>query len=398
MTKLGVLRRIARYNRGREAETLAIKYARMRSSAFVFLRGTAHLFYEDWPRRSPLNAAPRVWICGDLHLENFGGYTAADGREYFDISDFDETARAPVTWELARLCVSLLLAASSIGMKNRKSESLIARCVDGYAAELARQPTAPIDGSTGQPDLRRFLHQLSANHPAAFLKARTTGKGSARHLRILKNKTLPAYPAQTKSLKRWWKKHCASPGIRRFGGLLDVARRVTGTGSLGVHRYALLVSTGKEIRLLELKESIPAAMILLHRAPANPWPSDAARVTAVQRRAQAAQPRLLAAVEIDKRNFILRELHPGDDKLTVRKVKAQRERLARLAPWLGRVCASSHRRTAGWKGAAPIAKLRAYAKGKTWRNRVAKYARDYRMIVERDWALFKNATEKQSKG
>ncbi len=165
-------------------------------------------------------------------------------------------------------------------------------------------------------------------------------------------------------------------------------------GSLGVRRYALLVATDKDARLLELKESVPAAMIRLHRAPANPWLSEAARVTAAQRRAQAAPPRLLTGVEIGKRSFILRELHPGDDKLTVAKGKAQRERLARLAPWLGRVTASCHRRTAGWKGAASAAELAAFAKSKAWRKQVATYARDYKKVVERDWALFREATPK----
>jgi uncharacterized protein (DUF2252 family) len=397
MPKPDLLRRIESYNRGREPERLAIKYARMRSSAFVFLRGTAHLFYEDWPRRSPLNDAPKAWICGDLHLENFGGYTAADGQSHFDVSDFDEAARAPVTWELARLCVSLLLAASSIGMKKQESEALIGRCLDGYAAALSARAPAPIDARTPQPDLRRFLRQLSSNHQAAFLQARTTGRGAARRLRILKDKTLPAHPVQTKRLKRWWKSCREHLGIRHFGKLLDVARRVTGTGSLGVRRYALLVATDKDARLLELKESVPAAMILLHRAPANPWLSEAARVTAAQCRAQAAPPRLLAAVEIGKRSFILRELHPGDDKLTVAQGKAQHQRLARLAPWLGRVAAASHLRTANWKGAAPAAELTAFAKGKAWRKQVSTYARDYKEVVERDWAQFKEATEKQPK-
>ncbi len=397
MTKPDILRRIEHYNRGREAERLAIKYARMRSSPFVFLRGTAHLFYEDLPRRSPLNGAPRTWICGDLHLENFGGYIAAGGREYFDISDFDETARAPVSWELIRLCVSLLLAASAIGMKKSESEALIGRCLDGYAATFANRRIGPIDEKTSQPDLRRFLRNLSSNHHAAFLKARTIGKGATRRLRILKDKALPARPAEIRRLMRWWKQHRRDPMIRHFGELLDVARRVTGTGSLGVHRYALLVATGAEARLLELKEAVPAAMILLHCAPANPWSSEAARVTLVQHRAQAAAPRLLSAVEIDKRSFILRELHPGDDKLTVANGMAQRQRLARLAPWLGRVAAASHRRTAGWKGAAPAEELVAYAAGKSWRKQVADYAREYKEVVERDWALFKKATEKRSK-
>ncbi len=397
MPKPDLLRRIEIYNRGREPERLAIKYARMRSSAFVFLRGTAHLFYEDWPRRSPLNDAPKAWICGDLHLENFGGYTAADGQPHFDVSDFDEAARAPVTWELARLCVSLLLAASSIGMKKLESNDLVGCCLDGYAAALSERAPAPIDAKTSQSDLRRFLRQLSSNDQAAFLQARTTGKGAARRLRILKDKTLPAHPIQTKRLKRWWKIYRTGPETRRYGKLLDVARRITGTGSLGVRRYALLVATDKDARLLELKESVPAAMILQRRAPAKPWPSEAARVTTVQRHAQAAPPRLLAAVEIDKRSFILRELHPGDDKLTVAKGNAQHQRLARLAPWLGRVAAASHLRTAGWRGAAPALELAAFAMGKAWRKRVAKYARIYKEVVERDWALFREVTEKQPK-
>ena len=397
MAKPDILRRIERYNRGRESERLAIKYARMRSNPFVFLRGSAYLFYEDWPRRHPLNGAPKTWICGDLHLENFGGFTAADGREYFDISDFDEAARAPVTWELARLCVSLLLAAKSIGMKKSGSEALIGYCLDGYAAALSGRPTAPIDAKIAQPDLHRSLRNLSSTHRRDFLAARTVGKGAQRRLRILKDKTLPARRGEMKRLKRWWEKHRQDPDIRRFGKLLDVARRVTGTGSLGVGRYALLVATDSEARLLELKEAVPAAMIMLQRAPANPWASEAVRVTSVQRRAQAAPPRLLAAVKLDKRSFILRELHPGDDKLTVARGKAERQRLARLAPWLGRVAASCHRRTAGWKGAAPAVELAAFAKGKAWRKQVATYARDYKKVVERDWAEFKNATEKKSK-
>ncbi len=395
MARNDLLKRIERYNRGREAERLAIKYARMRSSAFVFLRGTAHLFYEDWPRQSPLNAAPRAWICGDLHLENFGGYDAADGRECFDVSDFDEAGLAPVTWELARLCVSLLLAAKSIGMKKGESDALIARCIDAYAAAMAGGAIAAVDEKTAQPDLRQFLRHLSSNHQQAFLKARTTGKGAARRLSILKNKTLPAQPAQTKQLQRWWNQQRGALGLREFGGLLDVARRITGTGSLGVHRYALLVAKDGQARLLELKQAVPAAMIRQHRAPANPWTSEATRITAVQRRAQAAPPRLLAAVRIGKRSFILRELHPGDDKLTVAPGKAQRLRLARLAPWLGRITATSHRRTAGWKGAAEVTQFKKFAKEKAWRGRVADYAREYEKVVLRDWAQFKDATRRR---
>jgi len=397
MGKPRILKRIERYNRGREAERLAIKYARMRSSPFVFLRGTAHLFYEDWPRRSALNAAPRSWICGDLHLENFGGYQAANDNEYLDVSDFDEAALAPVTWELARLCVSLLLAADVTGMKKKHNKALISACLEGYAAAARLPAVPPVDTNAPQRDLRKFLGQLSSVHPQAFLKARITGKGNRRRLRILKDKTLPASAREIRRLRRWWKQQGEHPEIAPFGKLLDVARRVTGTGSLGLRRYVLLVANDDGAHLLELKQAAPAAMIRQHRAPANPWRSEAERVTRVQRRAQRTPPLLLETVTIGKHDYILRELHPGDDKLTVAAGKAQILRLTRLAPWLGRVAAASHRHTAGWMDASTGREIAAFAKGTAWRKQVSSYAIAYKKIVERDWAQFKRATQPRSR-
>lgn len=71
-----VAERILHFNQGRHPELLRMKLERLRQDAFVFLRGTCHLFYEEWPADSVLNEAPRVWLCGDLHLENFGSYKA----------------------------------------------------------------------------------------------------------------------------------------------------------------------------------------------------------------------------------------------------------------------------------------------------------------------------------
>ena len=97
-----VVERIRSFNQGRDAERLRMKYQRMLASSFAFFRGTCHLFYEDWPAGSPLNSAPPAWICGDLHLENFGTYKGDNRLAYFDINDFDEATLAPCTWDLAR--------------------------------------------------------------------------------------------------------------------------------------------------------------------------------------------------------------------------------------------------------------------------------------------------------
>src|SRR5215475_7178169 len=96
-----VIERIAALNAGREPERLRMKYAKMASDPFIFFRGSCHLFYDDWPARHELDDAPLGWVCGDLHLENFGSYRGENRLVCFDITDFDEAALAPVTWDVA---------------------------------------------------------------------------------------------------------------------------------------------------------------------------------------------------------------------------------------------------------------------------------------------------------
>lgn len=92
---IDIVKDIATFNAKREPERLAMKYKLMRTSPFVFLRGTCHLFYERLPLGSMLEGAPAVWVCGDMHLENFGSYKGDNRLVYFDINDFDEACLAP---------------------------------------------------------------------------------------------------------------------------------------------------------------------------------------------------------------------------------------------------------------------------------------------------------------
>src|ERR1700738_3437507 len=98
--RMGVVSEIHAWNRGRELQRLRLKYAKMETDAFSFFRGTAHLFFRDWPLDAALDDAPLVWVCGDLHLENFGSFYGDAGRAYFDGNDFDEAALAPARWGL----------------------------------------------------------------------------------------------------------------------------------------------------------------------------------------------------------------------------------------------------------------------------------------------------------
>src|SRR5271165_6560028 len=63
--------------KSRIADLLPVRYARMKTDAFAFLRGAAAVMAAD------LGTVPatglRVQCCGDCHLANIGGYASPEG-------------------------------------------------------------------------------------------------------------------------------------------------------------------------------------------------------------------------------------------------------------------------------------------------------------------------------
>src|SRR5258706_11007902 len=152
---MDVIAQIRSANAGRDPQRLKLKYRAMRANPFAFLRGTCGLFYDRLPRGGIFRSAPAVWICGDLHLENFGSYTADNGLVYFDINDFDESALAPATWDLGRLLTSVLVAADTLGSKN--GARLCRIFVDAYAMALAAGKAYLVERDTAAGVVRVLL-------------------------------------------------------------------------------------------------------------------------------------------------------------------------------------------------------------------------------------------------
>ena len=96
------------------------KHLLMAAHPFRFLRGASQLFYADL-RRGLLALPPRfvdsiplTTILGDCHVSNFGLFTEEGShgdRVIFAPNDFDDACMGPPAWDLARFCVSLILAA-----------------------------------------------------------------------------------------------------------------------------------------------------------------------------------------------------------------------------------------------------------------------------------------------
>jgi hypothetical protein len=90
---------------------LRYKHARMRESAFVFLRGSFFHWAHQWKTWCPdLADAPTVVAVGDVHVENFGTWRDAEGRLVWGVNDFDEAWPLPYTSDLLRLATSARLA------------------------------------------------------------------------------------------------------------------------------------------------------------------------------------------------------------------------------------------------------------------------------------------------
>ena len=158
-----IIERIQSFNADREPERLALKYQRMRANAFAFFRGTCHLFYEDWVKGGPLDAAPLAWLSGDLHLENFGSYKGDNRLGYFDLNDFDEAFLAPASWDLARFTTSLYLAADALKIGDSDTRALAAT----MASSTALDPVVSV--ALGLALLDEHIHASGLQAAGAFV-------------------------------------------------------------------------------------------------------------------------------------------------------------------------------------------------------------------------------------
>lgn len=391
-----VVERIVRFNAGREPERLRLKYEALRSGAFRFLRGTCHLFYEDWPKRSPLNSAPHTWISGDLHLENFGSYKGDDRIIYFDINDFDEAVLAPCTFELARFATSVLLGARDFGAGAAKATSLVKHFLDAYAEALGRGKARRVERLVADGMVRELLDALLLRTRRELLDRRTERRDGKRRLKLGK-RALPVSPAQFRAVSAFISSYARKQERPAFFRVLDVARRVAGTGSLGVQRYVVLVE-GKgspdDNYLLDLKEARPTALAAYVPCRQPRWGNEAERVVTIQDRMQVVAPALLHAVTMEKRGFILRELQPSEDRLALADCGGRMVKLESVMRTMGRVTAWSQLRSAGRQGSAIADDLIAFAGRSGWRREVLEHAQSCAKQVTADWQAFRKAAQK----
>jgi uncharacterized protein (DUF2252 family) len=387
---------IQTFNSQRDRDILAQKYQKMRKNTFTFFRGTCHLFYRDLPPDSILNIAPVTWICGDLHLENFGAYKGDNRQIYFGIDDFDEAVLAPCTWDIARLLTSIFLAADSLAFKQTDAENLARLFVHGYTTTLSAGRIEEIVEANAKGIVTDLLKDLHRRKRSNFLDGRTESIDSSRKLKIDNKKilaiSLDRYQRVVDSIELWAKNQI-NPD---FFKVLDVGFRIAGTGSLGLDRYLILV-TGKgspdKNYLLDFKQQLGSSLYPYLSVEQPQWKNPATRVIKIQQLVQSAPPALLAAIDFNDGSYSLRELQPTQDKITLKTGKISLAQLEKLIDTMAQVTAAAHLNSSGKLGATTQQELIAFGNKLDWQQEVLAYTSNYSQQVKRDYRDFCQATQ-----
>ena len=278
-----VSQRLREYNKDLLPEMVQIKYTLMAENMFRFFRGTNHLFYEDFSKTKTIPPSPLAWICGDLHLENFGSYKGDNRLVYFDLNDFDESILAPASWELTRIVTSILVAFNILKIEQKKAIRMAQLFLKSYSATLSKGKPYYIERNTSKGIVCTFLKAVAKRKKKELLQKRTIKDKD--ELRILLDD--PRHFEIDPFLKRELEHHITEWIIYNHDSpynykVIDSVFRLAGT--VGLKRYAFLlksVNTKGKYLLVDMKQARASSLAPYVNVPQPQWESEAARVVAV---------------------------------------------------------------------------------------------------------------------
>ena len=268
-------------NASRIKELVPVRMARMLTSPFAFLRGSAAIMAGDLANSPRTNL--EVMACGDMHLMNFGLFASAERNLIFAINDFDEVFPGPWEWDLKRLAASAAVAALFLGGDRVDAEEAAHAVVEAYIRRIRGYAEMGFlevwyDLIDEKAILTAAPRRLSKLARATFAKARARGhiraldrlteevNGENRIVEdvplIVRAKHLPNGPPMREALETMLRSYLASlPEDRRRllsrYRIVDVARKVVGVGSVGTSCWVVLLEEqGADSPLfLQIKEA-----------------------------------------------------------------------------------------------------------------------------------------------
>lgn len=384
--------RLKAFNQDLIPAMVQLKYAHMAESAFRFFRGTCHLFYEDLSKVKNFPVSPATWICGDLHLENFGSFKGNNRMVYFDLNDFDESVLAPAAWEVVRVLTSIFVAFDSLKIDHSEALKAAKLFIAIYSNTLTGGKAYYIDPRVSEGIVKSFLRSIEKRKEADLIKKIAEAKGDQLKIKLNKSthfKVDDKLKAElTSHLNEWLKGRKDWP----VGYVVrDVAFRVAGTGSIGLKRYMFLVQNKKnkkKFALIEMKEAAVSSL-----APYNPvkqpvWDSQAERIVTIKQRMQSISPALLSPNVFKEDKYVLQEMQPMADKINFESIAADNKCLELVIKDMAMLTASAQIRSGGIQHSAIIDELTAFGKDKKWHQPLLDYAVNYAIKVNSDYAQY----------
>ena len=389
-------------NQGRLEHLVPIRYGRMLHSPFAFMRGAAAVMAGD------LGAMPHSGIitqlCGDCHLNNFGGYASPERELLFGINDFDETLPGPFEWDVKRLAASFVIAARDQKIPERHciaaaqavAHSYRTRMLEYAQANVLDLWYAKVDVNTlvqisRSPETRRrrekLLRDAGRRKSSAALEKLADMSGAKP--RFIDQPPLIYHPRGREDfheeIRRFWKHYVESlPEERRklldHFRLLDVAVKVVGVGSVGTRcAIALLVADDGQPLVLQFKEAM--ASVYEPFAGKSQYHNHGLRVIVGQRLMQSQSDIFLGFSHVDSLNadFYVRQLR--DMKVALDFENMSAEEFIEYGEACGWVLARAHARSgdpamiAGYMGKSDV-----------FDRAIGEFARKYADLNEADHA------------
>ena len=346
-----------------EADPVAFrrKFRTMSADPHAFYRGSACLFYADvTAEEDPFcdDRSGRIWVHGDLHVENFGTYLNSDGRLVFDINDFDEAYLGRFTWDLQRFAASLAL----VGWQKALPEDDVRRLVGRYVRAYLSQ----VDDYRKSDDDDYALHLQNTSGPihAALVGARLQRRADLLDSLTTLSDGVRAF-RDGGTVRRLGKRERSAvvsafegyletiPETKRFDrdlfyDLRDVVGKTGfGIGSAGLPAYNLLVegfsqALDNDVVLSMKQANVPAVSRFVDTAEVEKYFEHEGHRTVVSQRAlQVHTDPLLGYTDLDGVGYVVSELSPYEVDLDWSAI-TEPEEIAAVVDLLGRATAKIH--------------------------------------------------------
>jgi uncharacterized protein (DUF2252 family) len=387
--------------KSRIQELLPVRYARMRTDPFAFLRGAAAIMAGD------LAAGPstglRVQVCGDCHLANLGAYATPEGTAVFDVNDFDETLPAPFEWDVKRLAASFAVAGRVAKASDRECRHLARIAAKGYRRHLGKLALmSPLAAWSSRIDLAGAIADVEPDKIRHKIEQRREAvlRGAAEHYGLVERKNGDWRIRDKQPLVRHLSHH-ELHGHQAFASYAeslqedrrvllqryhrrDIAFKTVGVGSVGTFcAIGLFVADDGSPLLLQIKEAQASALAPF--AGESPYANHGQRVVVGQRMMQAATDVFLGWTQspVNGRYFYVRRLK--DSRLANIGARLEAE-LPFYAELCGRTLARAHAR------AGDAVALSGYMGDDSEFDRaIAEFAMGYADLTERDWRALLDA-------